>query len=110
MTSQTLVLDDLPHLAEEVRKTGYRDALSEKQGTIQLDEDADGPPSPPRQKQVTSWQLVKAVWEGRGWVVMTSQYPSLGCWAQWSLTWYQTSCMRLSRSCSVCSSLSPSAS
>lgn len=73
MTAETLVLDDLPHLAEEVRKTGYRDALSEKQGTIQLDENDETSTSPPTQKLVTSWQLVKAVWQGRGYVVLTSR-------------------------------------
>lgn len=73
MTSDTLVLDDLPHLAEDIRKTGYRDALSEEKGTIKLDEHSEEPPSPPKQKLVTSWELVKAVWEGRGWVVFTSE-------------------------------------
>ena len=73
MTTDTLVLDDLPHLAEEIRKTGYRDALSEEKGTIHLDEDVDGPPSPPVLKKVTSWQLVKAVWKGRGYVIFTSK-------------------------------------
>jgi hypothetical protein len=72
MTSETLILDDLPHLAEEVRRTGYRSAMSEKEGTIKLDEE-EVPASPPKQEKITSWQLVKAVWEGRGFVVFTSE-------------------------------------
>ena len=75
MTSETLVLDDLPHLAEEVRKTGYRSAISAQEGTIQLGDD-DVPDSPPKQEKITSWQLVRAVWEGRGYVICTSTFRS----------------------------------
>ena len=70
MTSETLVLDDLPHLAEDVRKAGYRSAADEKEGTIRLDDEA--PSGIPQKQDMTSWQLVKKVWEGRAYVVWTS--------------------------------------
>ena len=70
MTSETLVLDDLPHLAEDVRKAGYRSAADEKEGTIRLDDET--PPGIPQKQDMTSWQLVKKVWEGRAYVVWTS--------------------------------------
>lgn len=70
MTQETLLLDDLPHMAEEVRKSGYRAALSEKEGAIRLDDedeaDIAGPP------KITSWQLVMSVWQGRAYVIISS--------------------------------------
>jgi hypothetical protein len=71
MTSDTLILDDLPHLAEEVRKTGYRHAMSEKEGAIKLDDD-DMHNATPKQKMITSWELVMILWKGRAWVICTS--------------------------------------
>lgn len=73
MTSDTLILDDLPHLAEEVRKTGYRSALNEKEGTIKLEDDV--PITAPKQKMITSWELIKILWKGRAWVICTSTSP-----------------------------------
>jgi hypothetical protein len=70
MTQETLILDDLPHMAEEVRKSGYRSALSEKEGLIRL-EDEDVSETPAQQK-ITSWQLVMTVWRGRAYVVWSS--------------------------------------
>jgi hypothetical protein len=73
MTSETLILDDLPHLAEEVRKTGYRSAMNEKEGTIKLDdEDITA-----GQKMITSWELIRVLWKGRTWVICTSMSPLL---------------------------------
>jgi hypothetical protein len=74
MTSETLILDDLPHLAEEVRKTGYRSAINEKEGTIKLDD--EDVPTPPKQKMITSWELIRVLWKGRTWVICTSMSPS----------------------------------
>jgi hypothetical protein len=73
MTSETLILDDLPHLAEEVRKTGYRSAMNEKEGTIKLDDEE----IPPKQKMITSWELIRVLWKGRTWVICTSMSPRL---------------------------------
>jgi hypothetical protein len=73
MTSETLILDDLPHLAEEVRKTGYRSAMNEKEGTIKLDDED----ITPGQKMITSWELIRVLWKGRTWVICTSMSPHL---------------------------------
>jgi len=73
MTSETLILDDLPHLAEEVRKTGYRSAINEKEGTIKLDDEEIAP----KQKMITSWELIRVLWKGRTWVICTSMSPRL---------------------------------
>jgi len=62
-------MDDLPYLAEDVRMAGYRSAVNEKEGTIRLEGDTG---TPPKKQDITSWQLVKKVWEGRGYVVYTS--------------------------------------
>jgi hypothetical protein len=70
MTQETLILDDLPHMAEEVRKSGYRSALSEKEGSIRLED--EGVPETPAQQKITSWQLVMTVWRGRGYVIWSS--------------------------------------
>jgi hypothetical protein len=75
MTSETLILDDLPHLAEEVRKTGYRSAMNEKEGTIKLDD--EDVPTAPKQKMITSWELIRVLWKGRTWVICTSTSPRL---------------------------------
>jgi hypothetical protein len=94
MTSDTLILDDLPHLAEEVRKTGYRSAMNEKEGTIKLDEDV-----PPRQKMITSWELIRVLWKGRTWVICTSMSPRL------IISDKQISSTRRSPTCVACYSL-----
>ena len=73
MTSETLILDDLPHLAEEVRKTGYRSVINEKEGTIKLDDEEIAP----KQKMITSWELIRVLWKGRTWVICTSMSPPL---------------------------------
>jgi hypothetical protein len=73
MTSETLLLDDLPHLAEDVRKAGYRSAMSEKEGSIRL-EDSHDSNTPQEREAITSWQLVKTVWRGRAYVVYTSMF------------------------------------
>jgi hypothetical protein len=75
MTSETLILDDLPHLAEEVRKTGYRSAMNEKEGTIKLDD--EDVQTVPKQKMITSWELIRVLWKGRTWVICTSMSPRL---------------------------------
>lgn len=98
MTSDTLILDDLPHLAEEVRKTGYRSALNEKEGTIRLDD--EDIQTPPKQKVITSSELIRVLFKGRTWVICTSMSPRL------TLSDKQILCMRRSPICVDCFSLS----
>ena len=70
MTQETLILDDLPHMAEEVRKSGYRFALNEKEGAIRLDDEDEADTAGPQ--KITSWQLVMSVWQGRAYVIISS--------------------------------------
>jgi len=98
MTSETLILDDLPHLAEEVRKTGYRSAINEKEGTIKLDD--EDIQTAPRQKMITSWELIRVLWKGRTWVICTSMSPRL------IIPDKQTLCTKPSPICVDCFSLS----
>lgn len=70
MTQETLILDDLPHMAEEVRTSGYRAALSEKEGAIRLDDEDVAETAGPQ--KITSWQLVMSVWQGRAYVIISS--------------------------------------
>lgn len=63
-----LEFEDLPHLAENIRTSGYRVGGTSEKGTIKLENDGDGD-----RRKVTAWSLVKQTWRGRGYIVLSSK-------------------------------------
>jgi len=47
--------------------------MNEKEGTIKLDHEEIAP----KQKMITSWELIRLLWKGRTWVICTSMSPRL---------------------------------